>query len=85
VSALNPRIHHIHDTAQTYIFQHPHLPTHNPNLLIVLALELIQHRIRILALLVRGSRPEASVPTASPALSIRAWVSAEARVGSAQM
>ena len=66
----------------TYLLQHAHLPTHNPNLLIILALELIKHSIRILALLVRSSSSKPSVPTASPALPIyaTAGVSAKARV-----
>ena len=58
-------------TKNTHILQHPHLPTHNPNLLIVLALQLIQHRIRILALLIRRRGPETSqLSTASPAVPV---------------
>ena len=66
----------------THILQHPHLPTHNPNLLIILALQLIKHRIRILAFLVRRRRPKPAVAAPSAALAVVcAGVRAETRVG----
>jgi hypothetical protein len=68
VSAKQSQVN-THRILPTYLLQHAHLPTHNPNLLIVLALQLIKHRIRILALLVRSRSPKPSVPTAPPALS----------------
>jgi len=71
-------------TTTTHILQHPHLPTHNPNLLIILTLQLIQHRIRILALLIRRRGPKPSVSAPSAALPVCAGVRAETRVG-AQM
>jgi hypothetical protein len=67
VSAKQSQVN-THRILPTYLLQHAHLPTHNPNLLIILALQLIKHRIRILALLVRSRSPKPSVPTAPPAL-----------------
>jgi hypothetical protein len=68
----------------THVLQHLDFPTHNPNLLIILTLQLIQHRIGVLAFLVRRSRPEPSVPATSPTIAVCARIRAETRVG-AQM
>lgn len=45
---------------ETYIFQDPHLAHDAVDLRIVLALELVEHRIAVLAPLVRRRGPEAT-------------------------
>lgn len=60
---------------QTNTLQHLHLLRHNPNLLVILTLKLIVHRIRISALLIRRRRPEATVSTPPPTAYIEAIMS----------
>lgn len=48
------------DSPSTYIFQDPHLAHDTLHLRIILALQFIQHRIAVLTLAIRRSRPEPS-------------------------
>lgn len=52
---------------QTYVFQRPHLAHDAIDLRVVLALELVEHRVAVLAPLVRRRGPEATLAAAPDA------------------